>query len=412
MNFLRGFAFNGAVMAAVVCLSFVNQGMLGDGLGEEAYGVLGWWFTAVTLAVQASGEWLGRGSLDLVGRRGGRRLLGGNALAYAGCLGGVLALALLAFGDALAAATPSFPGAVWLAAALVAGGVLQRCGEALLQGEDRVRYYSLVPLVFVGTYFAGNSVSLGRGGGLEEVFFAWLAATLLAALFAWLPVWRSGLGVDGRLLRQTAAVGRRGGPAFLLVSLMMGMDMFVVERVGDGAELGFYRVVTVFAVLFQRPLNVAGTVLLPKIVRGGGEDLLSAKVAQGALFFGIAAAVVLVLGGEWAIALVYDNPAYAAAYAPLMWLLPGLVAVGYGSVLNTRLYGQGYPAVTVWAPALAVVAKIALNVLFHSAYPGLGLRGVALASSLAYSLWAAVVAVYYLRLIGSGPGVLLRPFWR
>ena len=411
MSFLRGFAFNGAVMAAVVCLSLLNQGMLGDGLGEEAYGVLGWWFTAVTLAVQAGGEWLGRGSLDRVGRGAGRRALGGNILAYLACLGAALALGGLVLGEALAAATPSFPGVVWMAAALVLCGVLLRCGEALLQGEDRVRYYSLVPLVFVGAYFAGNAVALGRGGGLEAVFAAWLAATLVAACFAWGPAWRSGLALDWGLLRETAAVGRRGGPAFLLVSLMMGMDMFIVERVGDSAELGYYRVVTVFAVMFQRPLNVAGTVLLPKIVRGGA-DLLSAKVAQGALLFGLAAAAALAVGGRWAIALVYENPAYAAAYAPLMWLVPGLVAIGCGSVLNTRLYGQGYPAVTVWAPALAIAAKIALNALFHTAYPGLGLRGVALASSLSYGLWAAVVAVYYLRLTGLGPGALLRPFWR
>jgi O-antigen/teichoic acid export membrane protein len=411
MNFLRGFLVNATAMALTMGLGIANQGMLGDGLQE--YGDLRWWFFSVMLAVQASGEWLGRGSLDLVGRMGERRLVGGNALAYVGVLGVVLSLVVLAFEKPLSAAVPAFPGVLWLAVALVVLGVLQKAGEAILQGEDRVRHYSLVPLVFVGTYFVGNVVVFHRGGGLEQVFYAWTAATAAAAAFAWVPAWRGRLGFDWSLLCRTARVGRRGGPAFLLVSLLMALDVYVVEYLWEAGEaLRVYGAVTVFAVTFQRPLNVAGTVLLPKIVRGADKELLSAKVAQGALILGLIQAGVLVIGGRWAISLVYDTPVFAAAYEPLMWLLPGLVAIGFASVLNTRLYSQGYPAVTIWAPAVAVLAKLALNALFFLAYPAWGLKGVALAASLAHALWAAIVCLYYLHLAGVGPRDLTRPFWR
>ena len=73
-------------------------------------------------------------------------------------------------------------------------------------------------------------------------------------------------------------------------------------------------------------------------------------------------------------------------------MLPGLVASGFGSVLNTRLAGQGYPAVTIWAPAAAVALSACLNVLW---IPTMGLKGAALATSAGYILWVAIVAQRY-----------------
>jgi O-antigen/teichoic acid export membrane protein len=73
-------------------------------------------------------------------------------------------------------------------------------------------------------------------------------------------------------------------------------------------------------------------------------------------------------------------------------MLPGLVASGFGSVLNTKLAGQGYPPVTLWAPVVALAINVALNVKL---IPAFGLVGAAAATSVAYVLWALIVAVAY-----------------
>ena len=50
---------------------------------------------------------------------------------------------------------------------------------------------------------------------------------------------------------------------------------------------------------------------------------------------------------------------------------------------------------TLWAPSIALVVNVALNLLL---IPKLGLRGAALSTSLAYALWGVLTTSYYLRL--------------
>ena len=73
-------------------------------------------------------------------------------------------------------------------------------------------------------------------------------------------------------------------------------------------------------------------------------------------------------------------------------MLPGLIFLGVGSVLNTKLAGLGYPAVTQWAPAVALILNIGLNVFLIPKY---GLCGASMATSISYACWAICIAWAY-----------------
>jgi O-antigen/teichoic acid export membrane protein len=168
--------------------------------------------------------------------------------------------------------------------------------------------------------------------------------------------------------------------------------------------VGVYRVAGIFAEMMQRLPNVAGAVLLPKVIQGQeGEADLSLRVARNILLFSLLCALGLAVAGKFLIALIF--PKYPAAYAPLLWMLPGLVIAGFGSVFNTRLAGQGYPAITLWAPALALALNVALNLTL---IPVLGLKGAALSTSLAYALWGLLTAHRCLGQLGCGWIAFLR----
>jgi O-antigen/teichoic acid export membrane protein len=144
--------------------------------------------------------------------------------------------------------------------------------------------------------------------------------------------------------------------------------------------------------MMQRLPDVAGAVLLAKVVRDEDVGRMSLRVARGVLAFSLAAALGLLLGGPLFISWLF--PAYTEAYTPLVWMLPGLIFLGVGSVFNTKLAGQGYPPITQWAPALAFVLNLLLNMYL---IPRWGLRGAALSTSLSYALWAVCIAVAYAR---------------
>jgi len=212
------------------------------------------------------------------------------------------------------------------------------------------------------------------------------------------------LGVDRALWRQLRGVGGRGGVSVILIFLLFRSNQYLVEHLLGAAALGIYSVAVIFAEMMQRLPNVAGAVLLPKVIQGQeGEVGLSLRVARSMLLFSLLGAAGLLLAGKFLITLLF--PKYQEAYLPLMWMLPGLVVTGFGSVFNTRLAGQGYPGITLWAPGLALGLNVALNLAL---IPILGLVGAALSTSLAYGLWGLLVTWHCLRQLGCGWGAFLR----
>ena len=408
MNFLRGFSFNAACTGLTFVLGFANQWLLANNLDAADYGKLGLWTTTAMLGALVFGEWLNKGNVYAAGKGAGRGKLVGNTLIYGLVLTGVLAaIALAASGLSL----PFFPHleiVYWLLlASVVVLMILQKAGESILLGEDRISSYSLLPVLFVLCYLGSNLLVLKVwGGGLAQVLVVWTASVGIVALtgFALLLRGAGGLKVDRELWWQMLRVGGRGGGSVILVFLLFRSDLYLVEHFMGAAQVGVYRVAGIFAEMMQRLPNVAGAVLLPKVIQAQeGEGLLSLRVARNVLLFSLLCAVGLLAAGKLLLLLFF--PKYPEAYGLLLWMLPGLVVAGFGSVLNTRLAGQGYPAITLWAPALALALNVALNLAL---IPVMGLTGAALSTSLAYVLWGLLVARHGLRQLGCGWGAFLR----
>ena len=405
MNFLRGFSLNAASTGLVFVLGLLNQSLLGKALSNEDFGRLRWWGTTAMLGALVFGEWLNKGNAYAAGKGAARGKLAGNTLVYALILGIALTGGVLTAGAG--AYFPPAEAQYWLLlAGLIALLVLQKAFDSIFLGQDRLKPYSLLPVLFICCYLGGNLLVLKKWeGGLDGVLVVWVASTGLITL-AGLGLLRrgQGLGVDRQLWRQLREVGGRGGVSVILVYLLFRSDQYLVAHLIGDAALGVYSVAVTFAEMMQRLPNVAGAVLLPRVIRGqGGEGELSLRVARNILLFSLLCALGLAAAGKVLIALFF--PKYPEAYLPLLWMLPGLVISGFGSVFNTRLAGQGYPPITLWAPALALALNIALNLAL---IPTLGLKGAALSTSLAYGLWGLLAAGRCLRQLGCSWGAFLR----
>ena len=167
MNFFRGFSLNATCSFLVFSLGFVNSVLLADQLGPEHYGTLRLWTALVMLGVLFFGEWLSKGNIYVVGREREREAAINHTLLY--CL--VLsALLLLTAPFSLALATifvPSITLVQWvLGICVIAFTVLQRAGLSVFLGEDRLKPYALLPVVFIAIYLGGNLV-LSQLGYLE-----------------------------------------------------------------------------------------------------------------------------------------------------------------------------------------------------------------------------------------------------
>ncbi len=406
MNFIRGFSLNGISTGIVFALGMVNHWLLANHLGKAGYGQLALWTTTSLIAATLLGEWLRRGTTYVVGREDAGAAARDNALlCFLALFAAGLGIAWLGAGTASRFLGPEALSWWPLLAALPALVVLQRAGQAVLLGMDRIRPYAVVPVVFIAAYLGGNAVLLSAGElSLQTALLFYAGAAGLAGLASFAVLGSAGgfTWGDRRLLRRTLAVGGRGAVSVVLVLLLLRGDVFLIEHFLGEASVGSYRVALNFAEMMQRVPDVAGAVLLAKVVRGE-DGQLSLRVARGILLFSLAAASVLLVAGRPLIGWLF--PSYPEAFLPLAWMLPGLVFLGLGSVCNTKLAGQGYPAVTLWAAAAAFLLNIGLGFWL---IPGWGLLGAAWSKSIAYTAWAILVVGRYLRGEGVGWGAFLR----
>ena len=398
MNFFRSFSLNTTCSLLVFSLGFVNSVLLANQLGPEHYGTLKLWTALVMLGVLFLGEWLNKGNIYVVGRERAREDAINHTLLYCLVLG-VLLLLTAPFSLALAAVfVPGITLVQWvLGVCVIAFTVLQRAGFFILLGEDRLKPYALLPVVFITIYLGGNVVLSELGHlELERVMGVWVGAVGITALAAFVPLLHREFRLrwGGRqVLGQMFRVGSRGEVCLVLMFLLLKSDLFLIGRLLGEEEVGVYGVATNFTDMMQRVANIASVILLAKVVRGQDDTRLSLGAAQGIFVFSLLSAVVLIFGGRLLLSVFF--PLYPDAYAPLIWLLPGMLFLGCGAVFNAKLMGEGYPSMTLWAPGIALATNVTLNLLL---IPKLGLRGAALSTSLAYALWGVLTVSYYLRL--------------
>jgi len=89
---------------------------------------------------------------------------------------------------------------------------------------------------------------------------------------------------------------------------------------------------------------------------------------------------------------------YSEATGALRWLLPGIVLGGVARVLANDLAARGRPELNMYTALLVVIVNVLANIIL---IPGMGIKGAAIATTLAYSINFVVKLALYARLSGN-----------
>lgn len=253
--------------------------------------------------------------------------------------------------------------------------------------------YNFIPVCLILLFFGGDLiVLLITGYGLPGVMTSWLIACVICSLVSIALLWRANTvgWVPGRdLFGVSMRLGLRAMLTSLLIMLMFRVGVYLVKYFLGAGATGIYSIAILFADLLQKIPNIAGTVLFSKVASGVSEieDQLTARVSRSIFFATLLGALSLAAVGRFLIPLLFGED-FSGAYVPLLCMLPGVVAAASGSVVNTNLWGRGYPRITVIAPGTALLVNIVLNLLL---IPRMGLIGVGLSTSIVYTLWTALI---------------------
>jgi O-antigen/teichoic acid export membrane protein len=183
-------------------------------------------------------------------------------------------------------------------------------------------------------------------------------------------------------LLPTLTFGLRGQSGTLATFFSYRLDVFMVNYFLDASHVGLYSLgVLVSEALWQLP-GVVSTALCPRTARTveSGADSFTSMVLRQVFLVTMVAGLAIALVSPFALPLIFGER-FTPSVAVIWWILPGTMMLALGKVSGADLVGRG---LVIHTPVSSYIGMVLTLVLDWFLIPRMGIRGAALASSIAY----------------------------
>jgi len=277
---------------------------------------------------------------------------------------------------------------------------------AIFQGTSRFLSMSAMIIVqpLVQVLLLATGVLIGDVDATAAVLF-WAGASLVSSVLGIALLGRSALSphellrVDLPSLRQQAQFGMRGQAGNLMQLLNYRLDQYLVLSLVNAAGVGIYAVGVQLSQSIWFLANAVATVLIPRLAASNDEEAarMTPLLCRNTLFMSALGALAIGVLAPWFVPLFFGDD-YSDSVRPLLWLLPGTVALSGSKILASYIFSQGKPGlnslITIGSLAVTIVADFAL-------IPKFGVAGAAVASTLAYAAHFGLALIVYRQLSGA-----------
>jgi O-antigen/teichoic acid export membrane protein len=296
-----------------------------------------------------------------------------------------------------------------VAAALVPVLLAKYLSVAFMLGLEDIRKFNLANLLQAVVLLALMCVNLFvLRGGVRGALLSYLASevvvTAVGVAVARRAASAAGERLVGRppaaLLRRSLVYGLQGHAGNILVLFTYRFDTFLVLSMAGLPAQGLYSVAVLLAEKLSHIPESVQVVLFPRLSALAPADAnrLTPRVVRNSLLATAAAAVALwLLSGP--LLLLFFGSEFHGSLAAFRVLIPGVVMLSIGKILSTDLSGRDKRVHYTAATAVAFGVNVALCVAW---IPRWGVVGAAWASTVAYTVQAAVMLALFRRLSGRG----------
>lgn len=402
---------------AIYGLAFGLRIVLARALGDEGLGTYSLFFLAVLVAGSIVNLGVGLGNIYFLnkGTYSYRALLASTLFVLA--VTSALTWSLVAAFGLIAEPELFVSGrAFWLYGAALPAVVAYVLLTSFLHGSSR---FPALTTVAVSQGISG----LLMGGALYaadvlDVFSAlaaWAGSFLLADLLALAFVGvrnvdlRRVLRPQWRVLRDQVRYGAQGQIANLAQLFNYRLDQFLVAAFVSRAAVGHYTVAVGLGESVWWVSSAVAMVLLPRLTQMDRERAqeMTPLVCRNTVLVSVGAAAVLMAASPVLIRILFGGE-FTPATAPLILLMPGVIAASATRVLGSYLFSQGRVIYNTYATFIALGVTLALDLAL---IPALEVPGAAIASSIAYVASLAATLYWYRRVSGGSmwEALIFRP---
>ncbi len=387
-------------------LAFVTGVILARALGPDGRGVYSLFLLSASLAQAVLSLGIGVSAIYYIGKRAFplADILSHAQVVVLGsaAVSGVLVLlAIPTVGGRLLDAGAPF----WAFAFAVPLYVEFSLLTSVLQGRSRFLEMNVLllaqPLVLLALLAAGLA---GGGIGTSAAVVAWALSVLAASL---LGLWLVGprnlrpavvLRPKWPVLRRQVTFGAQGQAGNLVQLLNYRLDQYLVLLFVSESGVGLYAVGVSVSETIWFLANAVAVVLLPRLTAAGDREAaeMTPVACRNTLLISALGAVALGVVSLWLVPFVFGHD-FSGSVRPLLWLLPGTVALAGSKVLASYVFSRGLPLVNSGITLSSLVVTVAADLAL---IPTFGVPGAAAASSLAYSAHLALSLLAYQRVSG------------
>jgi O-antigen/teichoic acid export membrane protein len=285
--------------------------------------------------------------------------------------------------------------------------------NAALMGHEQFRAGAILSFAAQVAELAGVGILLlifGRTAEMALLGYAFglLSGVVIAAVILrkfLRGVWTSLPSV--RSLVAALSFGVRGQLGNVATLFNYRLDVFIVNYFLNPAQVGLYTLgVVISESLWQIPRAVA-VALLPRTARTiyEGATEFTCAVTRQVLVIACLSGLAIAVASPLAIPLLF-GARFSPSVSVIWWILPGTISLSLAKVMSADLAARGKPEYSSICAFLSLAVTVVLD---FTLIPWMGIRGAALASSIAYLVHTVLVAIALKRVLGVSWKFLLVP---
>jgi len=258
----------------------------------------------------------------------------------------------------------------------------------LRAGLSFLTHFASLAALLVLVFLYGRTSEMAILGVLAGSLIAIIAISVLIKRFL-APAWAVLPRRDK--LREALSLGLRGQLGNLATFLNYRLDVFIVNYLLDPGQVGVYALgVAVSEAIWQIPQAVA-LALFPRTARtlNEGASEFTCVVLRQVLLVSCVSGFALAILSPLFVPLIFGVQ-FSSSVSVIWWILPGTVALSLGKVMSVDLAARSKPELSSIFAFCALAVTLVLDVAL---IPRMGIQGAALASSAAYFLDTALLAI-------------------
>jgi O-antigen/teichoic acid export membrane protein len=198
-------------------------------------------------------------------------------------------------------------------------------------------------------------------------------------------------------LRKSILYGIKAYVSNVIAFLIYRIDIFLISFFVNPVGVGIYVLAVNIAERLWIISQAVATVLFPRIsslVNDDEKNEITSIVNRNIFALSIISGIVVYFISEPLIYLLFGIE-YLDSSKVLKFLLPGIVLFTISRILSNDIAGRGKPEINTYISIFTALSNIIMNIMLIPVY---GVNGAAIATSISYSLDAAIRIIYFKKL--------------